>query len=80
MKACKPIDVPVKQASAPSSDAPLAGLLRLPQVLQLIPVSASTLWLWVREGKFPQPLRLGGRVTVWRASDIQRVIAGENKF
>jgi len=58
----------------------LVGLIRLPRVLELIPASASTIWLWVRLGKFPKPVRLGGRVTAWRASDIQRVINGETNF
>jgi hypothetical protein len=30
-------------------------LLRLPQVLELIPVSKSCWWQWVRDGKAPDP-------------------------
>lgn len=56
------------------------GLLRLPQVLQIIPVSASTWWAGCRDGRFPKPIHLSRRVTVWRVSDIQRLIAGETKF
>lgn len=51
-----------------------AGLLRLPQVLQLIPVSKSTWWLWVRQGKAPAPVKLGERTTCWRQSDILALI------
>jgi predicted DNA-binding transcriptional regulator AlpA len=36
-----------------------AALLRLPQVLALVPVCASTWWAGVRSGKFPKPLKLG---------------------
>ena len=50
-------------------------LLRLPQVLELIPVSKSTWWAGVRAGRFPQPLRLGARCTVWRQSDIEKLVA-----
>ena len=50
-------------------------LLRLPQVLDLIPVSKSTWWAGVRSGRFPQPLRLGARCTVWRQRDIEKLVA-----
>ena len=45
-------------------------LLRLPQVLQQIPVSRSTWWQWVKDGKAPQGIKLGPRVTAWRQSEI----------
>ena len=57
---------------------PMTGLLRLEQVLRLIPLSESTWWTGCREGRFPQPIHLSKRVTVWKASDIQRLIAGED--
>jgi predicted DNA-binding transcriptional regulator AlpA len=47
------------------------SLLRLPQVLQLIPVSKSTWWAGVKSGRFPQSYKLGPKTTVWRAEDIQ---------
>lgn len=37
----------------------------------LIPIGASTLWRKVKEGRFPKPLKLGERTTVWRLSDVQ---------
>lgn len=58
----------------------MTGLLRLEQVLRLIPLSKSTWWAGCREGRFPPPVHLSKRVTAWRASDIQRVIDGENKI
>lgn len=55
---------------------PLAtGFLREKHVLQLVPVAHSTLWAWVRNGKFPAPLKLSERVTVWRSSDVQSFIS-----
>jgi prophage regulatory protein len=39
----------------------------------LLPIGPSTWWDGVRAGRFPQPVRLG-RVTCWRASDIQKLI------
>ena len=37
----------------------------------IIGVSEKTIWEWVKTGAFPQPIRIGGNITVWRASDIQ---------
>lgn len=45
-------------------------LLRLPEVLELIPVGRSTWWLGVKKGRFPQPVKLGPRTTAWRESEI----------
>ena len=49
-------------------------LLRLKQVLEIVPISKSTLWQWVKDGKFPSPTKLGARCTVWKAEDIQYFI------
>jgi predicted DNA-binding transcriptional regulator AlpA len=48
--------------------------LRLPQVLKIIPVSRSTWWAGVKNGIYPRPIKLGRRITVWKASDIQKLI------
>lgn len=53
---------------------PQAGLVRLAQILAPqgpIPVSKSTWWQGVRDGRFPKPRKLGPRTTVWRAEDIR---------
>jgi prophage regulatory protein len=50
------------------------ALLRLPQVLALVPVSKSTWWLGVKTGRFPPPVKLGDRITCWRGSDILALI------
>jgi prophage regulatory protein len=60
----------------PTIIKPLAtGFLREKHVLQIVPVAHSTLWAWVREGKFPAPLKLSERITVWRSSDVQSFIS-----
>ena len=69
-----------KISARPLEDIPVTGLYRLPKVLELVPVSASTWWAGVRDGRFPKPIRLSKRVTAWKASDIARLIAGENRF
>jgi prophage regulatory protein len=39
-----------------------------------LPVSPSTIWRWVREGKFPQPIKLGEAVTAWDADAVDAFI------
>jgi len=51
------------------------GFVRLPQILSVIPVSASTWWRGVKSGKYPQPVKLGERTTAWRVGDIRELIA-----
>ena len=53
---------------------PETGFVRLPQVLSLIPISRSAWWAGIREGKFPQGIKLGSKTTVWRAEDIRHLI------
>ncbi len=56
------------------SDFPKSGLVRLSAILAPggpIPVSKSTWWAGVRSGRFPKPLKLGPRTTVWKAEDIR---------
>jgi prophage regulatory protein len=58
----------------PFPDFPKTGLVRLSAILAPngpIPVSKSTWWAGVRLGRFPQPLKLGPRTTVWKAEDIR---------
>ncbi len=54
---------------------PETGFLRLPQVLELIPVSKTTWWDGVKEKRFPQPVKIGPKTTVWRVEDIRAFIA-----
>jgi len=59
-------------------------LLRLKQILgdpkanppipPIIPVGRSTWWAGVKSGRFPKPVKLGPRTTVWRESDIQSLL------
>ena len=39
-----------------------------------IPVSRAAWWAGVKGGKYPQPVKLGSRTTVWRESDILGLI------
>ena len=54
--------------------------LRVPAITQRMGgVSRSYWWKGVQDGKFPPGIKLSSRVTVWRASDIDRLIASLGK-
>jgi predicted DNA-binding transcriptional regulator AlpA len=38
----------------------------------IVPVTHATIWKWVREGKFPPPIKLSDTVTVWRLEDVRQ--------
>jgi prophage regulatory protein len=57
-------------------DLPQTGLLRIKQVLQFVPVSRSSWWKGVKEGRYPQPVKLSQRITCWKATDIRRLVEG----
>jgi predicted DNA-binding transcriptional regulator AlpA len=50
------------------------SLLRLPQVLALIPVSRSAWWAGCKSGRFPKPVKIGPRTSAWKGSDILAVL------
>lgn len=53
-------------------------LLKLPQVLEIIPVSKSTWWSWVAQSKAPAPVKLNSS-TFWEYSKIMDFIASNSK-
>lgn len=63
-------------------DIPSEGFLRVSQIIgdrkknlaPIIPVSKSTWWEGVASGRFPKPIKLSPRVTVWRVEDIRALI------
>jgi prophage regulatory protein len=58
-------------------DFPKTGFVRLSSILAPngpIPVSKSTWWAGIKDGRFPQPIKLGPRITAWRVADIRDLI------
>lgn len=53
---------------------PEAGFVRLPTVLSVFPVSRATWYNGIKDGKYPQPVKLSERISAWRTSDIRRLI------
>lgn len=57
-----------------SFNLPAEGCVRLAQILAPagpVPVSKSTWWAGVKDGRFPKPIKLGPRITAWRVEDIR---------
>ena len=57
---------------------PKTGFVRIKQIIAPwgpIPVSKSTWWQGVTDGRFPKSIKLGG-VTVWRAEDVRALYEG----
>jgi prophage regulatory protein len=66
-------------ASKPSDrlDFPRTGFVRLRSILAPhgpIPVGKTTWWCGCKSGRFPKPIKLGSRITVWRAEEIRDLI------
>ncbi len=45
-------------------------ILRTREVLKLEGISRTTLWRWVRDGKFPAPVELGNNCIGWTESSL----------
>lgn len=54
---------------------PDSAFIRAPVVVGLLGISEPTLWRWAREGRIPRPVKLSRGVSVWRVSDIRKVLA-----
>lgn len=57
-----------------SPTLPATGFLRLPAVLTFIPVARSTWWAGIKAGRYPAPVKLGPRMSAWRAEDVRSLI------
>jgi len=61
-----------KASKTPTTHDPLkAGAnLRVSTLAPRLGMSKSTIWRLVREGKFPKPIKLSDKVTVWKADAV----------
>ncbi len=61
-----------------TSQFPTTGYVRLKQILAPqgpLPISRSSFWQAVKDGRFPKARKISARVTVWRAEDIHALLA-----
>lgn len=66
-----------RQIMSDRFELPQTGFLRLKSIIAPngpIPVSKSTWWAGVKDGRFPPPVKLGERITVWRVEDIRDLL------
>ena len=49
-------------------------MLRLREVIQVTGLARSTIYKLVRDGKFPQPVKLSARAVAWRSDDLRHWI------
>ncbi|WP_100640740.1 helix-turn-helix transcriptional regulator [Alteromonas facilis] len=48
-------------------------LIRLPEVLNRLPISKSAWWAGIQSGKFPKPVKIG-RTSAWDETEINQLI------
>jgi len=53
-------------------EAPLV-LMRIPQILEIIPISRATFCSMVKNGEFPKPIKIG-RSSLWTQEQVQAYI------
>lgn len=58
---------------------PPEGFVRLPVVVKVMGIGKTTWWVGVKRGRFPRPVKLGPRTSVWRVEDIRALIADPTK-
>ena len=56
-----------------SNDCADISLMRIPEILKVIPVSKSKFWLMVQKGEFPKPIKIG-RSSFWTMKQVQTFI------
>jgi predicted DNA-binding transcriptional regulator AlpA len=62
---------PPNWGALPADDT---ALIRLPQLLSVFPVGESTWWAGVASGKYPKPIKLGPKISAWRAGWIRELL------
>jgi prophage regulatory protein len=74
---------PRRRRGAPAT-LPETGWVRERQILgdpdsdpptpAIVPVSRSTWWRGIRDGRFPRPTKIGPNSTAWRAEEIRELV------
>ena len=65
-----------EEEAAHNRKAGKGGRTPRPAIAAILPISHSTWWKGISEGRYPAPVRMG-RCTMWRVSDIRRLIDDE---
>ncbi len=59
--------------SQSNPEIPPITLMRIPQILKVMPVSKSKFWLMVQKGGFPKSIKIG-RSSFWTIEQVQAFI------
>lgn len=54
-------------------------LVRLPEVLKLTGIKRGTAYAWVRQRRFPPPIKIGVRASAWRLDEVERWVEERTK-
>ncbi len=65
--------------SIEATELPTTGFVRIKQITAVIPVSRTSIWRWIKAGKFPKPIKLGENTTVFRVEDVRAWIDQQGK-
>lgn len=60
-----------------SHSLPETGFIRQSTLIPLLGFSATTLWRRVKQGTFPQPIKLSVNVTAWRVEEVREWISSQ---
>jgi prophage regulatory protein len=67
----KPISAP-----SPLGRLPETGFIRMKRLVPaIVPVGRSTLYEWIKQGRFPAPVKLGPKATGFRVEDVRTWLA-----
>lgn len=54
----------------------LGDLKATPPIPPMIPISKASWYKGQKAGRYPQPVRLGPRISAYRAEDIEKLMSG----
>lgn len=63
-----------KPANETRRSSAISPFMSMQQVLEVVPISRSTLYLMISNDEFPKQIKLGKRTAVWSKSDVQKWI------
>lgn len=58
---------------------PAVGLIRLNDLLPFLPCRRTTFYTWLKQGKFPQPIRLSANMVAWDCQKVHEWLAAQSQ-
>ena len=65
----------VNYTAMQTTPRPVTRIRRLPDVVEMLGVSATTIWRMRRRGDFPEPVRVSPGCVGWLESDLEAWVA-----